>query len=207
MTDEVPNETNSTPGTAFEPPPGSDGTGKQPQQTHTRNDGGRRLVSDPFPRLLMKEGPKRAIADFEQTLGVMIVSEKFRLFLEALEPGVHQFEPVRINWGDGTHAADMFILVICTALDSVAADHVEGQRELIDYGYEDGIKRLGPWADSSGRRALRLHKMIFGLRVIGSNCLWQDEFLVSGPFCSDVFRKSYDEAGLKGAGFGQLKAV
>ena len=166
-----------------------------------RMGGGRRLLSDPFPRVLIKEGPKRKTADYEKTMGVMLVSKAFRDVLESLEPDAHQFEPVEVRWNDDSHAANMYIFVVCTALDSVAADHVEGMRKLIDFGYGDNIQRLGTWKAASGSGALRPNKVIFDLNAVGRYCVWQDEFLVGGAFCSDVFKDECVKTGLTGMVF------
>lgn len=160
-----------------------------------RYEGGRRLKSEPFPRLLIKEGPKRVIADFEQTMGYILVSEAFREVLESCEPSVHQFEPVSVQWQDGSLAANMYILVICNALDSVSEEHTDGYRDLIKYEIYGNQELLGTWKGPNGRR---LKKPVFNLSVINSHCLWRDEFYTAGPFCSDVFKEAYEEAGLKG---------
>ena len=173
---------------------------------HSRAHGGRRLLSDPFPRLIIKDGPKRTISDYEPILGgIPLVSNAFRLLVESIEPGVHQFEPLTVNWKDGSHAADMYLFIICKALDSIAADHVEGVRE--KYELDDGRTLLGPWKAPNG---FALKRPVFDLSIVGDVCLWQDEFFITFPnqsCCSDVFKDAYDASGLVGAAFGPRGAV
>lgn len=165
---------------------------------------GRRLISDPFPRLLIKEGPKRPIQDFEQTMGFILVSERFRGCLEGCEPGIHQFEPVKVQWKDGSHAAGMYVLVICNAIDSLSAEHTDGIRELIKYEMHGGWELLGPWKSEDGGL---LKKPVFDLSAINTKCLWRDEFFRSGPLCSDVFKLRYESDGLTGMDTGKRDAV
>jgi len=171
-----------------------------------RHKAGHRVTSDPFPRTLVKEGPKRPVMDFEQTMDLMIVSDAFRICVEEVEPGVHQFEPVEVRWKDGSIAATLYYFIVCTDLDSIAADHVEGERKLVDY-YGDGVQRLSPWRGASGTPSLRPNKMIFNLEAIGSHCIWQDGYLASNVLCSDVFKSAYEAANLVGAYFGQRRAI
>lgn len=132
-----------------------------------RAEGGRRLLSDPFPKLIIKDGPKRAISDYEPVLGgTPLVSEAFRSLVESVEPGVHQFEPLTVNWNDWTHAADMYLFIICNALDSIAEDHVEGVRE--KYELDDGRVLLGPWEGANG---FALKRPVFDLSIVGDVCL------------------------------------
>ena len=165
-----------------------------------RAHGGRRLLSDPFPRLIVKDGPKRAIPDYEPVLGgIPLVSNAFRLLVESVEPGVHQFEPLSVNWKDGSYAANMYLFIICNALDSIAADHVEGVRER--YELDDGRTLLGPWEAPNG---FALKRPVFDLSIVRDVCIWQDEFMNTSPnfpFCSDVFKEAYDASGLVGAAF------
>ena len=174
---------------------------------HMRYNAGRRLMSAPFPRKLIKEGAKGEIADFEQTEGFMLVSESFRRVVEAVEPDVHQFEPVEIMWKDGGLAARMYVFVICTELDSVSAEHTDGIREEINFKLPDGrgTKIIpGPWMKTENET---LRKAVFSLEAIQSHCLWQDGFFVGGPFCSDVFRNACEKAGVTGIVFSKQDAV
>lgn len=171
---------------------------------HMRYHGGRRLVSDPFPRKLIKQGPKREIADFEQTGGFNLVSEGFRDFVDGLERNVHQFEPVEVVWKDGSLAANMYIFVVCTALDSVSVEHTAGTRKLIKYEQHGNRELLGTWRDLDGRS---LRVPVFDLSVIASKYIWQDEFLSVGALCAAGFKDAFERAGLKGMSFNSLKAV
>lgn len=100
-----------------------------------------------FP-LARLQRPKKSLPDlFMTTNRILMASGRFRDLLEELEPGRHQFFPVRILPPEGANEfAKRYIFNICTRLDCVA-DRSKNVERVVRARCCEGshIWRDGPW--------------------------------------------------------------
>jgi len=166
---------------------------------------GQPVKPDFMPKRIQKNGPKRAVPDFEKGWGMALVNEKFKQVVESLEPDVHQFFPVEHVWknGDAIENGPYFWFVVCNALDSVNAEHSEATQA---YGFSFLAQREGRrlWKTQElGGGAS--YKVVFDLKSINGHHIWRDKYLTEGPYCSGQFKQACEDAGIVGIGFGKNK--
>ena len=163
-----------------------DPEGDNPLFKPGRLNSGRRVHTEHLPTRLRWNGPKRRVPDVIWG-AAFFVNDVFRQVVERFEPGVHQFEPVRFEFKDGTpFAQPMFFLHACNRLDSVSRTHSTAT-----------LDRL--WEPRDGT-------MVFSLERIGDRHLWVDKhvYMPSGMFVSDALHDALIEAGIKGLSFERL---
>ena len=153
-----------------------------------------------MPKVAITKGRKRALADFDKCYGMAMVSEKFRRVVESLEPGIHQFVPVDMRWGTGEKVEGQFYwFVVCNSIDSVNAENT-------DAPFASGISNYtGKYARSYWRvdkEGGGVHRIVFDLNSIQGCHIWRDKYLVEGPYCSGIFKRACEQAGISGIGFG-----
>jgi hypothetical protein len=93
-------------------------------RTHKGVGAGRWVSTEHFPTVMRWEGPPDAatIGDFNQT-NLWNVSERAKDFIEAVEPGIHQFVPVEFVGKDGAHLSSRYFWIVGHRFDSVDHDH------------------------------------------------------------------------------------
>ena len=140
--------------------------------------------------------PKRvrwmtARKDTPDVLPWFVVSERFRQFVEAFEPGVHQFIPVEV-WRDktGSRVERYYWFNVCRRLESVNREHTSYVWKESIHDPDDGF-----WSDQILNREdmswtkVPDAKLVFDSRKIGSHAIWCDPHILTfgHRLCSQAF--------------------
>jgi len=147
---------------------------------------GRPIRTEHMPRVWKRRPSKNPIRDVMSAYkGALFVSPAFRELVERLEPGVHQFLPVRLETR-GKTVAEMFYFVVCQRLDALDRNACvppleEGQRVW------SGVSKPGDKLVLDGRRIAGRH-------------VWHDVHN-SSRFMSKALRDACDAAGLEGINY------
>lgn len=122
------------------------------------------------------------------------VSPRLRDAIEAMEPNVHQFEPVVFVASDGREI-ERFWWQICRSLDSI--DKTDSSVELINIKARSGRVFRSYHAKHRGPEFL-----VFRKDVIGACCFWQEKYLVQkSHFCSELARATLMASDITGLSF------
>ncbi len=84
----------------------------------SRSFSGRRAKPESVPKVIRWKS-KRKLLDYEGAYVGYSVSDRFRALIEEIEPGVHQFEPIRFVAKDGSLLEDRWFWQICNRINSV----------------------------------------------------------------------------------------
>ncbi|MCI5075208.1 DUF1629 domain-containing protein [Oricola sp.] len=144
---------------------------------------GRPLETAFMPTRMRVAGPKRRLTDVLPGYMSLLVPARFRALLEELEPVLHQFFPIILEWSDGSPAGDRFWFNVCNRIDGVSPEGTTFEFRNIWF------------LDGSPDKTL-----VFSRQRIGARHAWAEK-LISGfnrPFISDVFAERLQEAGLSG---------
>ena len=144
-----------------------------------------------LPTKIRWGGRKRELTDLQYARNSMLVRDNFRQVVEALEPGVHQFEPVEIVWKDGTSAGQFYWFYPCARLDSMDREHTTHV-----------MYREREWERAPGG------KFVVSLKQVGGHHVWFDKRAMwHFPYVSAAFKQAMAEAGVKGIGYHECEAV
>lgn len=83
---------------------------------------GRPIKTDNLPTKFRYKS-KLPVLDYETRYGMILVSDRFREIIEKFEHGRHQFFPVEYVGAKNAHITNMWIMIVCTRLDSVDREH------------------------------------------------------------------------------------
>lgn len=145
-----------------------------------------------LPKKVRWGGGKRKLADLLKTADHFLVSGKLRDVIEALEPGVHQFQSGEVIWNNDTHAASYFWFNICNRLDGM-------DKENTTHSYNE---RIGKWSFVEGRR------YVVNLHQTAGKHIWIDSRVPnSSVFVSEDFKNAMAAAGVAGVGFSLIEVV
>lgn len=146
---------------------------------------GRRAKPETLPKVIRWKSRQR-VGDFA---GVFrkTVSERLRALIEEIEPGVHQFEPIKFLAKDGSFLEDRWVWQICNRLDSV-------NRQATKMILRNG--RI--WAADFTLPENEQGPMVFDTQQIGSAKFWHDKHVGAGNFCTDDVRETFDKAKITG---------
>lgn len=146
-----------------------------------------------LPTRVVWKDKKRRLSDLQRAHNIFIVSDLFRRTIEELEPGVHQFELVKMIWADGQPAGDFFWFYSCNRIDGM-------DRVLTSLEFREDT---GRWKIKPGG------KFVVNLAQIGGRHIWIDPRLAvfDLPFVSEAFKRAMTDAGVKGIGYGELEAI
>lgn len=149
----------------------------------TCSNQGRPLDAAFMPTRMRVNGPKRKLVDTLPTYGALLVDQRFKDAVEALEPGVHQFFPIALEWKDGTPTGSRYWFNPCNRLDAI-------DRERSTKPFRNKVMQSGPG------------EIVFNRSRIGGCHVWKDKF-VSGnrPFLTDTLKARLDESGTTGLSF------
>lgn len=128
---------------------------------------GRRVRPDSVPKVIRRFG-RRKLLDFEGQF-VWTVSDRFRQLIEEIEPGVHQFEPVRYINRDGQLYEERWFWQVCNRLDSVDRERSTGELRRVVYGPRKGVP----------------FRVVFNLEAIGRAKFWCDKHYGLGQLVTD----------------------
>lgn len=146
---------------------------------------GRRAKPESVPKVIRWKS-KRKLLDYENACR-KTVGDRFRTLIEEIEPGVHQFEPIRFVATDGSLLEDRWFWQICNRIDSV-------HDELTNW-------ILGPrtWRPPPKPRT-EDPRMVFDAAKIGGAQFWHDMH-ANGTLVSDEARNRIEAAGITGTYF------
>ncbi|NIZ60953.1 hypothetical protein DL239_08195 [Sedimentitalea sp. CY04] len=162
------------------------------------------IDEDLLPKGFVLAKPYKALGDVVLLgLGVAVTA-RFRELIEKLEPGRHQFRPIKIIQRSGeTYSSEYFTLRVLTALDA-------WDRERSDPGSWKKSVRIAKMRAPLGDHA---HGIALSRSVIGDHHIWRgfvsQETGISGfdYYVSDSLKAAIDQAGLKTPPMYQLKEV
>jgi hypothetical protein len=149
-----------------------------------RSFSGRRARPESVPKVI-RWMSKRPLLDFEDALK-HTVSERFRALIEEIEPGVHQFEPIRFIAKDRSPLAEHWFWQICNRIDSV-------HEELSNWTF-NGRKWRPP-------EKPEIPQMVLDLSKIGAAQFWHDKHVSAGSLVSDAAKTRIEAAGITGVHF------
>ena len=146
---------------------------------------GRRVKPESVPKVIRFKS-KRKLLDYEGSWNIYSVSDRFRALIEEIEPGVHQFEPVRFVAKDGADFGTRWFWQVCNRIDSV-------HRGLTN------MTLPGPHWRPPGA-GVKPH-MGFDVSAIGHASFWHDKHISNATFVSDAAKSRIDAAGITGVHF------
>lgn len=146
---------------------------------------GRAIRPDNVPSRALIDGAEGPVRDFEHLRSLRMVSTRAKDVIESLEPGVHQFFPIRVERADGSFVETRWGLVVCNRIDSISRDHsypkpIPGER----YGY---------LVHRKAHPVLRRDK-------IGGRHLWAESLVDDELLASDALFDALMAAGCTGWG-------
>lgn len=157
----------------------------------SRWSSGRRVKPESIPKVI-RWMSKRKLLDYEGAYIGWTVSDRFRDLIEAIEPGIHQFEPIRFIAKDRSPLADRWFWQVCNRIDSV-------HRGLSNLTFkQNGIVWRPPPKPTVPR-------IVFDLSKIRTANFWHDKHLSSGTFVSDIAKERVEAAGITGVYFKYLE--
>ncbi|NJM83757.1 MAG: hypothetical protein HC844_16030 [Tabrizicola sp.] len=151
---------------------------------------GRALKPDNIPSKFRWGGAASRMPDIMLSHDVILVGDKVKSIIEALEPRVHQFFPLE-TWCRGNQAGPrMYLLNICNRLDSVDREKTTKQ-----FVYEHRWKTEGQG------------ELVFNLDQIGDHKLWHDKHIYDILFLADDVRVAFEAVNVTGVKYYGTPAV
>lgn len=139
--------------------------------------------------------------------GVLHVSKRASDFIEALEPGVHQFVPFELLKAKKP-LDNRFWWVIGNRIDGV--DRERSNYVLLGspignfWRSAQDVARIAPDRLPAGAEVKAPPKLVFSAARVGGACIWRDKHIDSGgPFVSQRFADAARAAELTGCEFGE----
>ncbi len=128
---------------------------------------GRRIKPESVARVIRRFG-RRRLLDFEGQF-VATVNDRFRRLIEEIEPGIHQFEPVRYIGRDDELLEERWFWQVCNRLDTVDRERSNGEIRRVTYGPRKGVPM----------------RVVFNLEAIGRAKFWCDKHYTPGRLITD----------------------
>ena len=151
----------------------------------SRSFSGRRAKPESVPKVI-RWMSKRKLLDYENARR-KTVNDRFRALIEEIEPGVHQFEPIRFIAKDRSPLEDRWFWQICNRIDSV-------HRGLSNLVLREGVVWRPPPKPTVPRN-------VFDLSKIGTAQIWHDMHIPGVTFVSDTAKDRIEAAGIAGVYF------
>lgn len=142
-------------------------------------DLGRALKPEHIPTHIVRGGKRYGMCDIIKIFNRYFVSNAFKQIVEQVEPGVHQFFPVRFDWTDGTLADDMYMMNICNRVDGTDREQTTAEFDFSIFKPETGT-------------------IIMRQSLVGECHLWIDKHIYYGHYMSDVMKTALWDAGMTG---------
>jgi hypothetical protein len=150
-------------------------------------------------------GGQRGVTDYDGYNRLIYVSPRFRSLIEAIEPGVHQFFPLRLLDKAGNHLADHWVWVVCNRIDSVD----RANTTLVLKGIQ--WRHPGELPDGQVPQAAVASqpvKLVFNSSQVGNAHFWRDKHILPGGlYCSDDAARRISAAELTGIELIQAETV
>ena len=143
------------------------------------------------------ENPKTIPSIFNYS-GAWLVDDKVKSVIESLEPGVHQFFPIKLLRVNGEVAEERWVLNICQRVDGVEPE--KSDLKIKRRPADELITSIMPYAAK--------RKVVLVERVIKGHHLWIDKrYIGSTTFLSVELREAFKAAGVTGGHFEKVEAV
>jgi hypothetical protein len=155
---------------------------------------GRRVKPETLPKVIRWKS-RQKIGDFADDCR-HTVSSRLRALIEEIEPGVHQFEPIKFLAKDGSFLEDRWFWQICNRIDSV-------NRQATKMILRNGVI----WAADFTLPENEQGSMVFDTLQIGSAKFWHDKHVGAGNFCTDDVREILDKAKITGLRYRHFEQV
>lgn len=167
---------------------------------------GRRIKLSYVPKQMKLDGGT-FIADYTSYNGFLCVTDKVKVVIEEVEPGVHQFIPFEVVGPGKKHIADMWIMIVCNRIDSVDRENTTLilYREHMWVSAKDVSSEHWP----SKYDPSKPNRLVFNLSQIGNRHLWFDKHLGTTriPYVSDQLVEALRLSGVTGVTFSEREAV
>jgi hypothetical protein len=152
---------------------------------------GRVLKPDNIPTKFRWGGSAARMPDVVLAYSVILVNDKVRDIVEALEPGIHQFFPLETLTRGDVPGPRMYLMNICNRLDSVDRAHTT---RVLERGHS--------WKTNQNPETL-----VFSLAQIGEAQLWHDKHLFDTLLITDAVKEAFDSAKVTGFTYWPFPAV
>ena len=144
-----------------------------------------------LPKKIRWGGGKRDLGDLLMTASHFLVSTKMRNVIEALEPKVHQFQPVELIWKDDSHAVNFFWFNPCNRVDGIDRTHSTAKFN----------EKIGKWKYEGG-------EFVINLDQVAGHHVWIDSRASFGTvWVSKEFKKAMEDAGVTGIRYSKYEVV
>jgi len=153
----------------------------------SRSFSGRRAKAESLPKAI-RWLSKRETLDYENAW-VASVTDRLRALIEEIEPGIHQFEPLRFLTRDGAKLEKRWFWQICNRLDTVSREHT---KIWLLKGSQWGMPSVRPCEEPI---------LVFETDKIGEAKFWHDKFLSASKFMSDDTKVRIEKSGFTGFRF------
>ena len=160
---------------------------------------GRCADEGPLPKRLLVKAKKYVPHDFLAVGGLYLAGEKMRRVIEELEPGVHQFVPVKmIRKRTGEEIGTWYWFFPCNRLDTISRTASEN----FELAYNP-VTRIHFWRRKDKEKP---EKVVFSRPRIGDHHIWVDKYY-GGPFIfmSNALYKSLKKARVTGVNWDHLE--
>lgn len=142
-------------------------------------------------------GAREALYDFLTLSGATIISGKLKDLVEAIEPDVHQYFPLKVSRKNGTPIGFLWIWIVCSRIDSV-------DRKITTWILKNNFMWMTPqhFKDSElppgYDRSLPL-RMAFNAEQSRGYHFWRDKYVGKGRlFCSNEAAAAINSAKMVG---------
>ncbi len=151
----------------------------------TTTSSGRRVRPEGVPTKIVWLS-KRTPTDFQWTT-VYSVSERLRCLIEALEPGIHQFEPLAIVTKSGKVMENRWFWQVCNRIDTINPERTTLTRKPGSAFYR---------ATEKGQ------KFVHNPGAVGMAKIWCEKHMSSpNCFCTQEVKVAFEKAAITGTEF------
>jgi hypothetical protein len=157
------------------------------------NEAGRRVYPDSLPKVIRWKSNTK-LQDLESAVNIKSVSIRLRDLIEEIEPGVHQFEPVKYTNKRKEVIEERWCWVICNRLDTVDRD----KTNMVLKANALGITR---WRDEGVFQP----RIVFSVEAIRHAKFWYDRYLTGSALISDDAKDRIEAARMTGFRFTRAK--
>lgn len=150
--------------------------------------------------------PRRLVAlpDITSTLGAFVVSHAFREIVERFEPGLHQFEPVRIVYAKGEEEPRPYYIMVAGQRVVISLDQTRTQPPMKEFPERPGLVKPDPtkplYSFNSGTPIKDWAPVFRHKAVLGRHLFCAADFR-NFVFVSAELRQALEAAGIAGAVF------
>lgn len=142
-------------------------------------------------------GAREALYDFLTLCGATIISDRLKNLVEAIEPGIHQYFPLKIFRKNGAPIGSLWIWIVCNRIDSV-------DRANTTWVLKDNFMWITPQTMKHIDRSYDYDpsiplKMVFSANQSQGHHFWRDKYVGNERlFCSDEAAAAIDSAKMVG---------